>query len=71
MNDVADRISTAAAYAGSTGAVIFGLTANELAAIIGAVVAVLTYFTNLWFKAQHLKIAKARAREDKVDGITS
>ena len=56
-----DRIASQITYAASGSAVILGLDAAELAAIVGALVAVLTFAVNLWFKAQHLKIARNRA----------
>lgn len=57
---VGDKITSAATYAASGGAIAFGLTANEIAALVGAGIAVITFFVNLWFKTQHLKLAKAR-----------
>lgn len=57
---MADHRTTVASYAASGGAVLFGLTANEFAAVAGAACAVLTFAANVWFKYQHLKLAKQR-----------
>ena len=57
---MADHRATVASYAASGGAVLFGLTANEFAAVAGAACAVLTFVANVWFKYQHLKLAKQR-----------
>ena len=43
------------------GAILFGMSANEIAAAVGAAVAILTFLTNLWYKHQHLRLAKAKA----------
>jgi len=59
----AERASATATYLASGGAVLFGLTANELAAYVGIFVAVLTYGTNLWFKHQHLKMVREALRK--------
>lgn len=48
-----DTIANAAAtatYAGGSSAIIFGLSANEFAAIVGAVVAVLGLIVQIVFK---------------------
>ena len=58
-----DKITTTTTYAASVGAVIFGLTVNEFAAVVGLIVATLTFFLNAWFKWQHLKLAIKKAKE--------
>lgn len=63
----AERIAGAVTYTAGGGAVVSGMTANEVAAIVGASVAVLSFAVNVWFKAQHLRLAKARA--DSLDSI--
>lgn len=60
-HSIADRATTFATYTGGSSAVIFGLSANEIAAFIGAAVAILSFLANLWFKWQHLRIVKAAA----------
>ena len=57
---MADKTTTVASYAASGGALIAGLSANEFAAVVGAGCAILTFGANLWFKLQHLKLARAR-----------
>ncbi len=58
---MADKISTAVTYTASGSAVAFGLNANEVGAIVGASVAILSLLINIWFKHQHLKLAKQKA----------
>lgn len=59
-----EKAATAATYGGSGGAVFFGLTANEFAAVGGLLIAVIGFVVNVWFKLQHLKIAKSKAQAD-------
>lgn len=47
---------TAATYAASGSAVIFGMTANEFAAFSGACIALLTFGLNWYYKHQQLKL---------------
>lgn len=58
------RVASAATYGGSAGAVFFGLTANEFAALSGVAIAVVGLAVNVYFKAQHLRIARERAQAD-------
>lgn len=59
MNEsVATKAASAATYGGSATAVFFGLTANEFAALGGLCVAIIGLLVNIWFKYEHLKIAK-------------
>lgn len=68
---VLQKTANAATYGGSGTAVFFGMTANEIAAIGGLIVAVVGLIVsqamNWWFKWQHLQIAKkaAKANEDE------
>lgn len=62
---VSTKIASAATYGGSSAAVIFGLTANEFAAISGVVIAICGLLVNIYFKHQHLKIARASAKPDE------
>lgn len=62
---VSTKIASAATYGGSSAAVIFGLTANEFAAISGVVIAVCGLLVNIYYKHQHLKIAQKNARADE------
>lgn len=62
-----DKSATATTYLASGSALIFGLNASEFAAVVGAGVAILTFLVNLWFKAQHLKLAKKRVKDCTCD----
>ena len=65
MTIEATKIASAATYGGSSAAVIFGLTANEFAAISGVVIAICGLLVNIYFKHQHLKIAQKNAKPDE------
>ena len=39
---------------------IFGLTLNELAAAVGIVVTILTYFVNWYYRAKHERLLEKR-----------
>ena len=56
------KAATAAHYGGSGAAVYFGLTANEIAAFGGLIIAMIGLLVNIWYKHQHLKIAKEKAK---------
>jgi hypothetical protein len=62
------KAATAATYAGSGGAVYFGMTANEIAAFGGLVIAVVGLIVNVWYKHQHLAIARKKLRDEGNDG---
>lgn len=64
---ITTKAATAATYGGSAGAVFFGLTANEFAAFAGVVIAVIGLLVNIWFKWQHLKLAKKHLQEQYDD----
>lgn len=55
---LATKAASVATYGGSASAVFFGLTANEFAALGGLCVAIIGLLVNIWFKFEHLKIAK-------------
>lgn len=59
------KTATAAQYGGSSAAVYFGLTANEIAAFGGLAIAFVGYLTSLYYKHQHLKIAKKKLEDDE------
>lgn len=65
-----DKPSTVASYAASGTALFAGLSANEFAAVAGAACAILTFIANLWFKYQHLQLARARVESaaEEVEG---
>ena len=59
---IASKTASAITYAGSASAVFFGLTANEFAALGGLCVAIAGLLVNIWFKYQHLQIAKEKSK---------
>jgi hypothetical protein len=61
-NAVITKTANAAQYGGSGAAVYFGLSANEIAAFGGLLIAVIGLLINIWFKHQHLKLAKSGLR---------
>jgi len=64
-----DKVTTTAAYSASGSTFAIGaLTANELATYIGIVCAVLTTVVNIWFKFQHLKLARDKRSTDSASG---
>jgi hypothetical protein len=58
------KVATTAQYGGSASAVYFGLTANEIAAFGGLIIAIIGLAVNIWYKHQHLKITKQKADDD-------
>ena len=62
-SQMSDKITTATTYTASAGAILFGLTVNEFAAVAGIVIATLTFFLNAWFKFKHLELAREKRRE--------
>jgi hypothetical protein len=61
MEEVATKASSVATYGGAGSAVFFGLTANEFGAICGVVIGFVGLIANIWFKYQHLEVAKKEA----------
>lgn len=60
MSTTDSTTTTAVTYAASGSAVIFGLSANEFAAVAGVCIALLTFALNWYYKRQHLALARAR-----------
>ena len=58
MNVEITKAATTAQYGGSGAAVYFGLTANEIAAFGGLIIAIIGLIVNIWYKHQHLKLAR-------------
>ncbi len=64
MNDpISVKTAAAATYSGSAAAIFFGLTANEFAALGGLAVGVIGLVVTIWFKHQHLEIAKQMLKQ--------
>ena len=61
----ATKVAQTATFAGSASAVVFGLTANELAAIGGLILGFVGLVANtaitIYFKSRHLKLAQQQA----------
>lgn len=61
-----ERAAQTATYGGAGGAVFFGMTANEFAAVAGVVIGVagliLQAVITIYFKHRHLAIAEAAAK---------
>lgn len=60
---IATKASTVATYGGASSAIFFGLTANEFGALCGAVIGFIGLIANIWFKHQHLKLARKEAEK--------
>ena len=68
-SDIANTVAVKATYGGAATAVIGGLTANEFAAIVGAIVAILSFIANIVFKLRHEKILKEKLTANNVKDI--
>lgn len=62
IHSVAEKTPSVATFGGAGSAVVFGLSANELAAFIGAAVAVLGLIVQIYFKWRHMKIIEVAAK---------
>jgi len=58
---IAAKASSVATYGGATSAIFFGLTANEFGALCGVAIGFVGLVANIWFKYQHLQVAKKEA----------
>ena len=61
--EVATKVSSVATYGGAGSAVFFGLSANEFGALCGVIIGFVGLVVNIWFKHQHLKIARMEAEK--------
>lgn len=55
-----DKTATATAYLSSASAVVFGLSASDVAALVGAGIAILSFAVNFWFRWQQLQLSRAK-----------
>lgn len=55
---LATKASSVATYGGAGSAIFFGLTANEFGTICGVVIGIIGLVANIYFKYQHLQVAK-------------
>jgi uncharacterized membrane protein len=58
------KTATTATYGGSATAIIFGLSANEFAALGGLLIGIVGLVITTWYKHQHLKIARESSKAD-------
>ncbi len=58
-----DPKTSIASYASSGALVIFGMTANDFAVLLGMVLAILTFGINWHYKYKHLKIIEQKVNE--------
>lgn len=66
MNEnIVVKSATAATYGGSASAIIFGLSANEFAALGGLFIGIVGLIISTWYKHQHLQIAKQSLKANK------
>jgi hypothetical protein len=61
---LATKASSVATYGGAGSAIFFGLTANEFGTLCGVVIGVIGLVANIYFKHQHLKLARKEAGYD-------
>lgn len=64
MSTTQSAATSAATYTASGSAIIFGLTANEFAAISGVCIALLTFGLNWYYKHQQLKLMYERLKNN-------
>ena len=64
MSTTHSAATTAATYTASGSAVIFGLSANEFAAIAGVCIALLTFVLNWYYKHQQIKLICERLKNN-------
>jgi hypothetical protein len=55
---VATKAASVATYGGAGSAIFFGLSANEFGALCGVIIGFIGLVANIWFKHQHLKLAR-------------
>jgi hypothetical protein len=60
---VAAKTASVATFGGAGSAVFFGLSANEFGALCGVVIGLIGLIANIYFKHQHLKIARKEAEK--------
>lgn len=58
-----EKSTVATAYWASFITTVNGLSINEWVAVGGLMIGIATFLTNLWFKREHLKIARMTAEK--------
>ncbi len=61
---IAGSTASKFAYGGAGTAIIFGVTANELAAYAGIIIGLLTLAVNIYYKHKNYKLAERRLNEE-------
>lgn len=62
--EVVMRTAVTAQYGGAGAGFYFGMTANEFAALGGVLIGVVGLLVNVYFKWQHLKLAREQRKAD-------
>lgn len=62
QQEIAEKIASGTQYGGAGGAVIFGLSANEFAAIAGVFIGLIGLVVNIYFKYKTYKLAENAQR---------
>ena len=65
MTDIASKTAAVATYGGSASAIFFGLAANEFGTLCGVAIGVIGLAANIYYKQQHLNIARKNNNPDK------
>ena len=58
MQERVAEIATGTSYTAAGGTIIFGLTINEIGVLVGILLGVATYVTNLIFRMKHLSLER-------------
>lgn len=66
---MSDPRTSVASYAASGSLVIFGMTANDFAVLVGLVFAFGTFLINWYYKYQHLKLISEKLKDMPVPKI--
>lgn len=64
-----DKGASAITYSAAGSAIFLGLTANEVAAIIAAVVAISTFLVNWYYRHRHFKLAAATVENKTIPRV--
>lgn len=60
QNQIGNYMKEKVAYAGSLASLLGGLSLNEVAALVGVVLAIASFGWNVWYRLQLLKLAKSK-----------
>lgn len=66
---MSDPKTSIASYASSGGLIIFGMSANDFAVIVGLIMAFATFLLNWWYKHQHLKMIERKVNSMPFPGL--